>query len=225
MPMSIEQPEVPCGAFEAELSRAMCDPAETSAALRSHLEACAACRAALASGRELVGKLRGALRPEARSDSLTLCIRARLDSQTRTPPHLRLQPLRLVGAAAAACLLATSLGPWGASWHTVTRSGDSWAEAGLTREDAAAITAAVAFSRWNGAVEYGLQELAERVADLAQSVEAHSGAGSGLPWGREDDWDTPADDTDASDRGSSQRVLAAGPGLVMPVRSDPRAGC
>ena len=211
--------------MRTDLSRAVCDPAETSAKLRSHLEMCAACREELRSGRELVGTLREALRPEPLSDSLTSRIRARLDSQTGTTQRLRLQPLRLVGAAAAACLLATTLGPWGASRYTATPSGELWAEAGLTSEDAAAITAVLAFSRWNGVVEYGVQDLAERVADLAQSVEAHSDAGGGLPWGPEDDWDMPAADTDASDRGSRQRALAAGPGLGMPERSALRAGC
>ncbi len=193
--MSVEYPTEECAAYRDELVRLVCaDAPGSTAVLRSHLSSCAVCREKVETGQELVGTLRDVLRPESLSEGFVQCLRQRLDAESS-----RARPRRLVrlgvalGAVAAGLVAALVVPPWLRSAtppapHSSTPGGLS-----LSREDAAAILQTFTDLGWEGPTETSLGLLADRVEDLSQTLGSESKTQTALPWGRENDWDVPAD--------------------------------
>jgi hypothetical protein len=192
--MNTDNPPIICAAYHDELLRLACgDITEPSDALKTHLEACPACRDSGAASRELVQGLQAALEPEALPDELVARIQARLDAAATPTRTIWTGRLRLVCTVAAAAVLTALLVPWGLRTYSPATTGTEATTISLSADDASTIVAAITLLNWDSP-EYSVEALEEKIEDIAQTVERDSRARMLLPWGREDDWDVPADD-------------------------------
>jgi hypothetical protein len=185
--MAREAARVECGQYKAELIQLACgdlEPGGVAEQLEAHLASCEACRQALGEWRALVGSLSSALVPEAFPNGLARKVRDELDGRTQPPIRLWLRPLRLVGVAAAAALLVATLIP---------SEPDSRPVAVVQSDaDAAAIAVAIGLLEWGDPLAYSIDQVSASLDSIERSMKRETGTDSVLPWGPEDDWDTPA---------------------------------
>jgi hypothetical protein len=193
--MSVEYPSEDCAAYRDALVRLVCaDASGSTAALRSHLASCAVCREELETGQELAGTLRDVLRPESLSEGFVQCLRQRLDAESlRARPCRRVRLGVALGAVAAGLAAALVVPPWLRQATLPTPHSSMPSGLSLSREDAAAILQTFTDLGWEGPTETSLGLLADRVEDLSQTLGSESKTQTALPWGRENDWDVPAD--------------------------------
>lgn len=192
--MNAEDLESPCVEYRDELLRLTCgDIAAPSDALRAHLDACRTCRESVAAGRELVRSLQVALKPRPLPDDLVARIHTRLDMAPTPIRTIWTPKVRVACTVAAAAALTAVLVPWSLRTHSPATTGPKPAEISLSAEDASTIVAAVTFLDWD-CLEYSVEALEEQIDDIANTVEGGTGATTLLPWGRDDDWDVPAED-------------------------------
>jgi hypothetical protein len=193
--MSTDHPPTNCTAYQDELLRLTCgDIAEPSDSLRAHLEACPACRESAVAARELIRSLEAALAPEPLSDELVARIHARFDTAAAPTRMVWTMKFRVACTVAAAAAVTALLVPWGLRTHSPATTGTEIAEIKLSAEDATTIVAAFTRLDWDSP-EYSVEALQEKIEDITQTVERDKGAQTLLPWGRDDDWDVPVNDT------------------------------
>jgi len=198
--MNDERRDNACERHREELLRCSYDAGvEPSPDLRAHLDACEPCRVLLDETRSLVQLFSTALRPEPLPSSARQRIVSRLDAEFRTGRHRWVLPLRILGTAAAACLLVAVLVPWRGGVGDTKPGTETGEPVALSENDTAVIAAAWMLSSWDdAAIEYSVDALSEKVADVSQMLEREEGSGSLLPWGADDDWDLPTVDMETS---------------------------
>jgi hypothetical protein len=181
--MTSEAPTGECGQYRDDLLRLAWGDLEASgvsAALDGHLASCAGCQQRLAEWRELAGSMVAALRPDPIPNRLTYRLQQELNSRKLPLVRLSAWPLSVVGAAAAALLVALLI-----PVQTVSRPG-SFVQ---SDEDAAAIAAAIGLLEWGDPLDYSIDRMSATLDSIEQTVKWQAGEESLLPWAAEDNWD------------------------------------
>ena len=180
-----------CDAFRDERLRLACGAAGApSAAFEAHLSVCPRCRDELESATALVGAVQVALAPEPLAADFAARLDARLAAQaSRRIIRAPLLWLRIAGVAvAAAALLLVLLVPARTAVKPPPRETPV---VELSPTDAAELAAACLLVSFDDLTDEAIDELSERVADIAQRAESRGSRERGLPWKAEDDWDVP----------------------------------
>lgn len=212
--MNVENRPNACETHQDELWRLAYDDLpviETSPALRAHLATCEPCRELVRESREWLGALAQTLQPEPLPAALERRIcdhlsdaqasngqtheaatrNALFESESRNDRRRALlsSPLRLIGAALAACLLAgafvsqpTSAFPHGTG-HAETLA--------LSPDDATELLFTWSLLRWTGPLEESVEQLTDFVQTLEGKIQPASETSRPWPWTPNDDWDAP----------------------------------
>jgi hypothetical protein len=141
----------------------------------------------------LLASLRDALRPEPLSPALRDRIRAGWESHVVPAGRLRLPAIRLIGLAAAACVMVALLLP-------TARTRPPAAPVALSSDEAAAIVAVFGVLAWEGPVDGSLDVISASLDEMERALTQDSESSALLPWSSDDNWDVPV----PNDEGASQ---------------------
>jgi len=141
----------------------------------------------------LLASLREVLRPEPLSPALGDRIRAGWESRAAPAGRLRLPTVRLLGLAAAACLMVALL-------LQPARTRQPAAPVALSPDEAAAIVAAWGVLAWEGPVDGSLGVISASLDEIESALGRESERRTLFPWSSDDNWDVPV----PNDEGASQ---------------------
>ena len=214
--MNTEKYDHACREYRDELLRCVYEAGvEPGSELQEHLNQCAACRELIESEREMVAQLEAALGPEPLpADAMDRILARAEEGLSRERVHTASWRWWAGSAAVAAGLLIALVWyysandglPAGVIESETTEAVVATGEVEGSPESAAVLVFAEELLSWDGA-ESSAEVLAEQVVEVAETVDRRHGD-SYLPWGPEDDWDLPVEESDTSQ--VSEGVLCLG---------------